>query len=194
MSRHSTLTDPALHECKGAAAATAGQVLTATGSGTATFQTPSAGAAGSVVKTQTTTSQTMLTGTTTIPFDNTIPQSGEGTEFITATITPATSGNKIRIEANIYGAYSVAATVTAALFQDSVANALAAVAVQTTTTNQNIVLRLSWEITTASVSAHAFKIRIGGSTAGTFTLNGNAGAAIFGGVAASTLSLTEVKV
>lgn len=194
MSRHSTLTDPALHECKGAAAASTGTSPVKQADGSVLWQAPSAGAAGSVVKTQTTTSQTMLTGTTTIPFDNTIPQNTEGTEFITATITPATSGNKIRIEANIYGAYSVAATVTAALFQDSVANALAAVAVQTTTTNQNIVLRLSWEITTASASAHAFKIRIGGSTAGTFTLNGNAGAAIFGGVAASTLSLTEVKV
>lgn len=37
---HKDITDPNIHEVKGAAAAIAGQLLTATGSGTATFQTP----------------------------------------------------------------------------------------------------------------------------------------------------------
>lgn len=37
---HKDITDPNIHETKGAAAAVAGQLLTATGSGTATFQTP----------------------------------------------------------------------------------------------------------------------------------------------------------
>ena len=40
MAEHKDITDPNIHETKGAAAATAGQVLIATGSGTATFQTP----------------------------------------------------------------------------------------------------------------------------------------------------------
>lgn len=37
---HKDITDPNIHETKGAAAATSGQLLTATGAGTATFQTP----------------------------------------------------------------------------------------------------------------------------------------------------------
>lgn len=37
---HKDITDPNIHETKGAAAASAGQILTATGSGSATFQTP----------------------------------------------------------------------------------------------------------------------------------------------------------
>jgi hypothetical protein len=37
---HKDITDPNIHEVKGASTATSGQVLTATGSGTATFQTP----------------------------------------------------------------------------------------------------------------------------------------------------------
>ena len=40
MAEHKDITDPNIHETKGAAAATVGQVLIATGSGTATFQTP----------------------------------------------------------------------------------------------------------------------------------------------------------
>lgn len=38
MAEHATLTDPNLHEVKGASTAVSGTVLTATGSGTATFQ------------------------------------------------------------------------------------------------------------------------------------------------------------
>jgi hypothetical protein len=37
---HKDITDPNIHEAKGASSATAGQVLTATGLGTAVFQTP----------------------------------------------------------------------------------------------------------------------------------------------------------
>jgi hypothetical protein len=193
MARHSTLTDPALHECKGASTATVGQVLTATGAGTATFQSPATGGSGSVVKTQTTVSQTTLTGTTTIPFDNTIPQSTEGTNFFSLAVTPSAAGNLIRVEATIFGAYSVAAHVIAALFQDANANALAAISMQTTTTNQDVHLTLVYQFTAASTSSTTLKLNVGGSTAGTFTLNGNAGTAIFGGVATSTFRVTEIK-
>jgi hypothetical protein len=193
MARHSTLTDPALHECKGASTAPAGYVNTATGTGTAVYLAPATGGSGSVVKTQTTVSQTTLTGTTTIPFDNTIPQSNEGTNFFSVVIAPSATGNLIRVEATIFGAYSVAAHVIAALFQDANANALSAVSVQTTTTNQDVHLTLVYQFTAASTSSTTLKLNVGGSTAGTFTLNGNAGTAIFGGVATSTFRVTEIK-
>ena len=190
---HATQTDPYLHECKGATTATAGQVLTATGSGTAIFQSGS-GVAGSVIKTSTTTSVTLVTGTTLIPIDNTIPQLTEGVNLFAVAFAPTTTGNKIRISATIFGAYSVAAQVSAALYQDSTANALAAVATKVTAANDSFSLRLEWEITAASTSATIFKINVGGSTAGTVSINGNAGAGIFGGVAASSLVITEIKV
>ena len=190
---HATQTDPYLHEAKGASTATAGQVLTATGRGTATFQNPVTGGSGSVVKTQTTVSQTTLTGTTTIPFDNTIPQSTEGTNFFSVAYTPTATGNLILVETTVYGAYSVAAHVIAALFQDSTANALAAISMQTTTTNQDVHLTLVYQFTAASTAATTLKLNVGGSTAGTFTLNGNAGTSIFGGVATSSFRITEIK-
>ena len=190
---HATQTDPYLHEAKGAVAATVGQVLTATGSGTATFQSPTVGGVGAVVKTSTAMSNTAITGTTLIPFDNTIPQSTEGVNLFTAIHTPTTSGNKLRVTATIFGAYSVAAHVTSALFQDATANALAATATKVTAANDAFSLRLEWEITTSSVTPITFKVNVGGSTAGTVTLNGNAGGAWFGGVAASTLVITEIK-
>lgn len=190
---HATQTDPYLHECKGASTATVGQLLTAVGDGTATFQTPASAASGSVVKTQISVSTSTSTGTTTIPFDNTIPQKTEGTQFINTSYTPTTSGNKLRIKVIITGSYSVAAVVTVALFQDSNSDASAAVATQTTTTDQITQQVLTFDYTTVSASAVAWAVRVGGSTAGTFTLNGNNGTAIFGGVCVSSLLIEEIK-
>ncbi len=190
---HATQTDPYLHEAKGASTATVGQVLTATGSGTATFQAPVAGGSGSVVKTYGVITQATLTGTTTIPFDNTIPQATEGTNFFSVAFAPTAIGNTIRVETTIFGAYSVAAHVIAALFQDATANALSAISMQTTATNQDVHLTLVYQFTAASTSATTLKLNVGGSTAGTFTLNGNAGASVFGGTATSSFRITEIK-
>lgn len=190
---HATQTDPYLHELKGASTAAAGTVPTATGTGTSVWLPPVTGGSGSVVKTQTTVSQTTLTGTTLIPFDNTIPQNTEGTNFFSVVFTPTTTGNYIRVEATIFGAYSVAAHVIAALFQDSTANALTAISMQTTTTNQDVHLTLVYQFIAASTASTTLKLNVGGSTAGTFTLNGNSGASIFGGVATSSFRVTEIK-
>ena len=190
---HATQTDPYLHEIKGAAVATLGQVPIANGAGGAPFGALPTGGSGSVVRTTVVLSNTTLTGTTLIPFDNTIPQLTEGNNIFTVNWTPTGIGNGIRITASLFGAYSVAANVTAALFQDSTVNAVAAVATQTTSINESFKLDLIWQVTAPSLTAIAFKLQVGGSTAGTLTINGNAGTAIFGGVAASSMIITEIK-
>lgn len=190
---HATQTDPYLHEAKGASTATAGQVLTATGLGTATFQAPATGGSGSIVKTASSITNSMATGTTLIPLDDTIPQITEGTEFITLSFTPTAIGNKIRVSANIFGAYSVAAKVTSAIFEGTTANALMAASSTVSASNDVMMQSLVWEGTVASLSTLTYRLRIGGSTAGTFTLNGSAGARLFGGVGYSNIIVTEIK-
>ena len=190
---HATQTDPYLHEAKGASTAVAGTVLTATGSGTATFQAPAIGGSGSVVKTTSSLVNSLITGTTLIPLDDTIPQITEGTEFITISYTPSAIGNRIRVTANTYGAYSVAAKVTAALFEGTTANALAATAETVAASNDVVQHTLSYEGTVSSLTALTYRLRIGGSTAGTYTLNGAAGARLFGGIGYSSLVVTEIK-
>ena len=190
---HATQTDPYLHEAKGASTAAAGTVLTANGNGTATFQTPATGASGSVVKTVSSLVNSLATGTTLIPFDDTIPQITEGTEFITVTYTPSAVGNRIRVTANVFGAYSVAAKVTAAIFEGSTANALSAAAETVATANDCVQHMVVYEGTVASLSALTYRLRIGGSTAGTYSLNGSAGSRLFGGVGFSNMTVTEIK-
>ena len=190
---HATQTDPYLHETKGASTATAGQVLTATGLGTAIFQAPATGSTGSVVKTISSIVNSLATGTTLIPFDDTIPQITEGTEFATIAYTPSAVGNRIRVAANLFGAYSTPANVTAAIFEGTTTNALMAAASSISTANAVSSINILYEGIISTLTTLTYRLRIGGSTAGTFTLNGSAGTRVFGGVGSSNMIVTEIK-
>ena len=73
------------------------------------------------------TDATYSTTTAQIPDDNTIPQQTEGTEIMSATITPTNAGSKIRIRASVMATHSVASNpCILSLFQDATSNAIAA--------------------------------------------------------------------
>jgi hypothetical protein len=136
-------------------------------------------------------------GTTQMPCDDTIPQNTEGDEYLTKAITPKSATNLLVIEASLMIGFNASVSVenqTVALFQDSIANALAATAnwFQTSGSTQTIPLR--HVVVAGSTSARTYKIRSGNHNAGTTRLNGTAGSRRFGGVAASTLKITEYKV
>lgn len=135
----------------------------------------------------------MATGTTIIPGDNTIPQNTEGDQYMTATITPKSASNKLLIEIVANTGNSISgAWVIGALFQDSTANALAACAMANSATSAVQQLVIRHEMTAGTTSATTFKFRAGGSSAGTTTFNGQGGAQLFGGVAASSIRITEI--
>jgi hypothetical protein len=141
-------------------------------------------------------STTYSTGTTTIPFDNTIPQNTEGTEFMTASITPTNSSNLLMIEVQAVVSSSANCRMTAALFQDSTANALAATVctIYGTVLFETCTLTLRYRMTAGTTSSTTFKIRIGGDNATTVYFNGdnNTAARIFGGVCISSITVTEI--
>ena len=110
---------------------------------------------------------TSSAGTTTarIPIDGTIPQNTEGTELLTATITPTSASSTLVIEVDVSGYPAVPSTV--ALFQDSNADALTAVLV-----NRFAVPTLVYKMTAGTTSATTFKVRIGPRDSGeTFYYN-----------------------
>lgn len=149
-----------------------------------------AGAVLQVVNTQT---GAMSTGSTTIPNDDTIPQSTEGFEVMQLAITPKASTNKLRIDVVVNVASAASGNVIAALFQNSTANALAAVSEYTATTNGNIRLVFSHFMTAGTTSATTFKVRVGCNNVGTVTFNGASGARLYGGVMASSITITEIS-
>jgi len=131
-------------------------------------------------------------GTTIIPLDDTIPQNTEGTQFMSASITPKDASNRLLIEAVCLGAYSVTTTLTGALFKDSDADALAASLVKGPG-NYFVPMVLRHEMAAGTTNQITFKVRIGGADAGTYSFNGLQGARVMGGVAASSLRITEIK-
>lgn len=150
---------------------------------------------GSIVQVVNVTDSAVATGTGVIPKDDTIPQNTEGDEYMTLAITPTNASNKLIIIAEFYGSVAVdGASTVVALFQDSTANALAAVDARlnfaTNPSTSPMILRHF--MTAGTASATTFKVRAGSSAAATTTFNGQSAGRLFGGVAASSITILEV--
>ena len=145
-----------------------------------------------VIQVATSATGALATGTTTIPFDDTIPQITEGTEFMTLAITPSSATNTLIIQVTLQVSFGGTGDwTTVALFQDTTTNALAA-----TTSNINAGFGLpqtfTYKMTAGTTSSTTFRVRAGGASAGTITINGVSSARRFGGVMASTMTIYEV--
>lgn len=146
---------------------------------------------GAVIQPLRTTSGALATGTTTVPVDDTIPQITEGDQYFSQAITPSSLCNVIEMEAQGFFASGGGGMVVMSLFQDAIANALATVASSLVSTVTVSELRLSYAAIPGQTSPTTYRIRAGSSAAGTTTLNGSAGARLFGGAFNSFLSVTE---
>ena len=132
----------------------------------------------------------MATGTTIIPLDNTIPQNTEGTQFMTATITPTSATSKLCITVKMDLANSAGVVMIGALFRDATANAIVTTW-ESIAAGQATSLILYTEVTSGSTSATTFRAVAGGHAAGTTTFNGSASAAFFGGTMNSFIKIQE---
>lgn len=143
-----------------------------------------------VVNTQT---GAVATGTTVIPFDDTIPQNTEGDEYMTLSITPKATTNKLKIDVVVMISNSLADNISVALFQDSTANALAALSTFIDTATAVRHVSFTHYMAAGTTSSTTFKVRAGRSTTGTVTFNGQLGGRLFGGTAASSITITEIR-
>lgn len=135
----------------------------------------------------------------TIPADNTIPQISEGTQILSASITPTSTASILQVEAVVHGSEltNVGDSIIAALFRDSGANAIAAGFVGGMNgggnhlTSGTAVIR--YQVVAGSTSPTTFTVRAGNNT-GSMTLNATHQNINLGGLIASTLTVTEIKV
>lgn len=150
--------------------------------------------AGNIVQIVNTQTGAVASGANAMPHDDTIPQNSEGIEFITLAVTPQSATNKLLIEAQLLVSASSVERVGVALFQDSTVNAIAAISEYVSTATAQHLLVIRHYMTSGTVSATTFKIRIGTPTGATITLNGESGSRLFGGVGASSITITEIAV
>jgi len=148
---------------------------------------------GTILQQVSTRTSSMTTGTTLMINDNTIPQSGEGDQFLSLAITPRSATSVLYFRIVLYVSHTVGtANAVAGLFQDSTANALSSGSVMMPTANGGYPLVLDYYMTSGTTSSTTFKVRVGGNAAGTLTINGWNSTAYFGGTMYSSMTITEV--
>ena len=149
--------------------------------------------AGAVVQVVNFTTGAVVTGTTVTVGDDTIPQNTEGVEFMTLAITPTNASNKLIIDVHMVMAASSGIDFGCFLCQDTTANAIAATKQVAHAANCESQLQFTHFMAAGTTSETTFKVRAGGTGAATFTLNGNGGNRKYGGVMASTITITETS-
>jgi hypothetical protein len=171
------------------AVGTSGHVLTSGGTGVApTFQ-----AAGvTIVQEVRTDSGALVTGTTTQPLNDTIPQITEGNEVMTRTITPTVAANLLEIQVTSCAAYSTAGGMTVALYVGTTANALACGVQQIVSGAQMNVITFTHRVVAGVTTELTFRVRVGCNTGGTVTFNGDSGGRRMGGTMGSSIRIREM--
>ena len=150
--------------------------------------------AGAVVQVVGTNFSAVASGTTLLPYDDTIPQNTEGIEVMTQAITPKSTTNILVITAVVFLSSSIDQNMAAALFQDTTADALFVAghrtSASTTTMDQ---ISIQHTMVAGTTSATTFKIRAGGNGAGTTTFNGVAAGRFYGTAPKSSIVIWEYK-
>ena len=139
------------------------------------------------------TTATSTSTTTVLPYDTTIPQSSEGAEFLTVTITPTSASSILVIEFESWGGASAALHMCVALFQDSGADALTASAVYNAGANYNNVFRITYKMTAGTTSATTFKVRFGPGSAGTAYMLRSSSTDAFSTAKQAVLRVREIR-
>ena len=111
---------------------------------------------------------------------------------MTLAIPPKNAANILLIDVVWWGAFDGPSQHCVALFQDATASALAAVDTHINATHVTRCITFRHKMTAGTTSATTFKVRAGSNNAGTTTFNGAAGARKFGGIAASSITITEI--
>lgn len=149
---------------------------------------------GFAIQTVTARFTAVATATTLIPLDDTIPQIGEGTEFMTMTFTPKSATSLLVITVQTLLSSSATNSLITGLFQDAIANALSVgVQFQPTATGPTMV-PMFYSMTSGTTSLITFRVRAGQQGAGTMTFNGSGGVRLFGAITKSSICVTEYKV
>jgi hypothetical protein len=126
-----------------------------------------------------------------IPSDGTTAQSTEGTQILTASLSPKSTTNRIRVRFQGSAAATVTAYVSAALFIGAATSAVRGRAIWQQTADGPLQIAFEYEYVPGTTSAQAFAVRVGPS-AGTMRMNGGTSGVVIGAIEATTLTVEEI--
>ena len=158
--------------------------------------TSALGSTGKVLQVVKSTTSSVITCGTTIPWDDTIPQITEGNEVLTVTITPLSATSTIYLKFDASGSASAGVTnsATAAIFKDSTANAIYATQLHYwIANNYGLIFVASYSEASGGTTARTYRIRIGADSP-TIYINANgSGTRRYGGVSIAQFEAWEVE-
>jgi hypothetical protein len=128
-----------------------------------------------------------LTGT--LPIDDTVPLSSDGDEVLSQAITLSAAANKVMCDVSLWAGSSVA--IAMALFRGT--TCICANVWDVSIAGAAGEGSMKFMDTPGTVGPHTYSVRLGTNTGAGYRLNGSSAARFFGGVGASTLTLTEIK-
>jgi hypothetical protein len=139
-----------------------------------------------------TVSTTPLTTTAVILIDDTVPQSNEGVEYMTAIVTPKVIGSRLTVRFAQNCAIGTGGSASiCGLFRDAEVSAVCATAGTSPAAGYLFPMALVYEMVAPSLAPITFRIRVGVSAGSTGTFNGANGQRYLGGVMQATLSVEE---
>ena len=172
---------------------TSGHFLKTLGSGANPAWAAAGG--GKIIQVVNTQTGAHASGTTVTYNDDTIPQKTEGNEWMTLAVTPTSASNKLIIDVVCCcDASSDDHQVVLGLFQDTTANALAAVHEEMGSGAQLNPVVLRHYMAAGTTSSTTFKVRGGTTNSGTMNFNGSGGSRMLGGALASSITIWEIEV
>jgi len=149
---------------------------------------------GTVLQTVYAEDDTYQTATGQIPYDDTLPTSTEGTEILTASITPTSATSKVLVRCCVpMTTMSTARGAAWALFHSTTCIQFAVGNMYTAANTTDSPVHLEVMHSPASTSAQTYSLRVGPAfAADTVRLNGDS-ARKYGGACKITLVLQEIK-
>jgi hypothetical protein len=174
-----------------------GTALSSLGSSTTTIFRVNSGATGfefaqyrRTIQILSTSTSSMITCSTVIPDDNTIPQITEGTQILSLAITPSNGIALLEILVHANGISGGGASIMA-LFVDSGANAI-----QTgyfSSINSSAVnINFFYYVNASSTTTRTYSVRVG-PVSGTMYINGSGGTQRFNGTSNTWMRITETS-
>ncbi len=130
-------------------------------------------------------------GSGTIPWGNSSPQRSEGDALLNCDIAPISSANLAEIEFDCFVTHTVPAAVILALFRDPLEVAIESGIAFVPTADAPVPLRIVRRQQMETGYTQTYRLRIGGSTAGTWRVNATASGNL-GGTMHSVLTIREI--
>jgi hypothetical protein len=133
----------------------------------------------------------LVTCTTAVPADDTIPQVGEGDQVLSGNFTPKSASSTLHIAVRLRGGASTTAYAASALFTGASSSAIASAAAYVNSANYIAILDLLHTMASPGTNQITFSVRAGPAS-GSLYINGiGTGTRLHGGVQKASLIVTE---